>query len=321
MAKYERLVELMRTTPAEQLQPMLATRITKVQATLNELTAAGALANAVTFGGCDYVGFHTAIAMLPALAMSSQLHDGRQPLPVVKVLYRNAQQIQSVGGSSVTALHASNDAETLEHSTQGEVGERIRAACRNVDIDRGESLLACVSHSPLNAFNALQPTMQDDLNVHRFVFAHRTFGLVRLLGNEFSHSILRQCVRFCADQERKRLDRNYPESPIRAFVPMMLDQYRLSERSLGTKDPGEAAVDELSRIIYQTSREQAAEAAAAALADGIDPEVVGKAISLTSNLYVLRQGDDKLRTHGDSPGVHASDASNAWRNMARFGCF
>jgi hypothetical protein len=53
------------------------------------------------------------------------------------------------------------------------------------------------------------------------------------------------------------------------------------------------------------------------LAEGIDPEVVGEAISLASNLYVLRQGADTWRTHGDSAGVHSSDATNAWRNMAR----
>ena len=47
--------------------------------------------NAVTFGGCDYVGFHTAMAMLPALEMSGLLSSQRQSLPILKVLYRNAQ--------------------------------------------------------------------------------------------------------------------------------------------------------------------------------------------------------------------------------------
>ena len=50
---------------------------------------------------------------------------------------------------------------------------------------------------------------------------------------------------------------------------------------------------------------------------GSIPEVIGEAISLASNLYVLRQGTDKWRTHGDSAGVHSSDATNAWRNMVR----
>ena len=93
-------MELMRNTPAEQLQPLLAAKLLKGESNLKQLVAAGALANAVTFGGCDYVGFHTAMAMLPALEMSGQLPSGRQPLPVLKVLYRNSQQIQNVGGAS-----------------------------------------------------------------------------------------------------------------------------------------------------------------------------------------------------------------------------
>ena len=49
------------------LQPLLAAKLLKGEASLKQLIAAGALANAVTFGGCDYVGFHTAMAMLPSL--------------------------------------------------------------------------------------------------------------------------------------------------------------------------------------------------------------------------------------------------------------
>ncbi len=312
------LVELMRNTPAEKLQPLLAEKVLKGEVDLKRLIAAGALANAVTFGGCDYVGFHTAMAMLPALEMSRQLPDGRRPLPVLKVLYRNSQQIQKVGGASVTALAAIHAAEHAEeHAPSGDLGVQIRDACRKPDAALGEKLLATVGDSPLEAFNALQPAVQDDLNVHRFVFAHRTYGLVGLLGREYSYSLLRQCVRFCADHERMQIEHKQPESPIRALVPKLLDQYKLVGKPLGKRDPGDAAVDELARAIYQGPRDRAAEAAAAALAEGIDPEVVGEAISLASNLYVLRQGSDNWRTHGDSAGVHSSDATNAWRNMAR----
>ncbi len=315
--EYTELVELLRNTPAEKLQPVLAQKLKNGETNLKQLTAAGALANAATFGGCDYVGFHTAMAMLPALEMSGQMAAGREALPVLKVLYRNSQQIQSVGGASTTALHAMDVLESIEHAAEGDLSEKIRAACRNVDVDLGESLLATVGEYPLAAFNALQPAMQDDLNVHRFVFAHRTYGLVGLLGQEFSYSMLRQCVRFCANHEQMRIDHKQAESPIRALVPKLLDQYRLAGLKTGKRDPGDAAVDELSQTIYQNSREQAAEAVAAALAYGIDPEVVGEAISLASNLYVLRQGADQWRTHGDSAGVHSSDATNAWRNMTR----
>jgi len=318
LGEYTGLVELMRNTPAERLQPLLAEKVLKGETSLKQLTAAGALANAVTFGGCDYVGFHTAMAMLPALEMSRQLPGNRGPLPVLKVLYRNAQQIQSVGGASTTALAALHAAEhAAEHAASDDLGVQIRDACRKPDADLGERLLATVGDSPLDAFNALQPAMQDDLNVHRFVFAHRSYGLVGLLGREYSYSLLRQCVRFCADHERMRIEHKQAESPIRALVPKLLDQYKLAGKTLGKRDPGDDAVKELSLVIYNGPRDRAAEAAAAALAEGIDPEVVGEAISLASNLYVLRQGADKWRTHGDSAGVHSSDATNAWRNMAR----
>jgi hypothetical protein len=149
------------------------------------------------------------------------------------------------------------------------------------------------------------------------VFAHRTYGLVGLLGKDYAYSILRQCVRFCANHEEGRINHNNPESPIRALMPKLLDQFKLAGKSLGKRDPGDQAVEELSQIIYTGSRDQAAEAVAAALAEGISPECVGEAISLASNQYVLRQGSDNWRTHGDSAGVHSSDATNAWRNMAR----
>lgn len=312
---YTGLVELMRELPAEKLQPLLAEKILKGEANLQQLVGAGTLANAVTFGGCDYVGFHTAMAMLPALEMSRQLPGRRQPLPVLKVLFRNSQQIQSVGGASTTELAALDAAEHA--ADDGDLGIQIREACRNRNVALGEHLLATVADSPLAAFNALQPAMQDDLNVHRFVFAHRTYGLVGLLGKEYAYSILRQCVRFCINHEQSRVDHQQPESPIRTLLPKLLDQYKLEGKALGDRDPGDKAVLELSEAIYGLSREGAAEAAAAALAEGISPEVVGEAISLASNAYVLRQGPEKWRTHGDSAGVHSSDATNAWRNMAR----
>ena len=104
LGEHAGLVELMRNTPAETLQPILAEKILKGETDLKKLIAAGALANAVTFEGCDYVGFHTAMALLPALEMSRLLVSNRQPLPILKVLYRNTQQIQKVGCSSKSAL-------------------------------------------------------------------------------------------------------------------------------------------------------------------------------------------------------------------------
>lgn len=316
-AEYAQLIALMRETPAEKLQPLLAKKLSRGEVDLRQLIAAGALANAVSFGGCDYVGFHTAMALLPALAMSGQLPAKRQPLPVLKVLFRNAQQIQSVGGGSKAALYDPHDAHDAGHASGGDVGTQIRDACRQVDVKQGEALLATVGDSPLAAFNALQAATRDDLNVHRFVFTHRVYGLVGLLGKEYAYGLLRQCVRFCANHEQMRLNHKQPESPIRTLLPKLLDQYKLEGKAIGKIDPGDQAVDRLCQTIYNGPNEHSADAVAAALADGLDPEVVGEAISLAANQFVLRQGPSNWRTHGDAAGVHASDATNAWRNMTR----
>lgn len=313
--EYDVLVDLLQNTPADKLQPVLVKMLQSGETDLRSLVAAGALANAETFGGQDYVGFHTAMAMLPALQMTERLPTERRPLPVLKVLYRNTQQCQQHGGASVKTLMALHAA---EHSPEGDLGLAVRDAARRGEMQAAEQLFAGAARaSTEDMFNILQPVMQDDINVHRFVFAHRTHGLAQMLGQDYAYDILRQCVRFCVDHEQDRIERNNPESPIRALMPKLLDQYKLAGMTPGTRDPGDAWVDETSLAIYNGPRDRAAEIAAAALADGIDPEVVGEAISLASNLLVLRQGTDNWRTHGDSRGVHSSDASNAFRNMAR----
>ena len=110
----------------------------------------------------------------------------------------------------------------------------------------------------------------------------------------------------------------------------MLDQFKLLSREPGTKRGDDRWLAELTSTIFSSSRDQAAEAAAAALADGYAPEGVGEAISLAANQLVLhdpgrakdieRKGHcERLKgsVHGDSVGVHASDAANAWRNITR----
>src|SRR5688500_14395141 len=62
--KYDSLVDLMQSTPPDKLQALLVEKLNCGETDLKELTTAAALANAETFGGEDYVGFHTAMAML-----------------------------------------------------------------------------------------------------------------------------------------------------------------------------------------------------------------------------------------------------------------
>jgi hypothetical protein len=311
----ESLVELIRTTAPEKLQPILIAKLQAGEVNNKQLISAAALANAEAFGGQDYVGYHTAMAMLPALELARQLPVERQALPVLKVIYRNSQQCQEHGGASQATLMALHAA---EHSPEGDISLKIREACRNANMDDAEKLFSTLANaSPQEAFNALQPAVQDDINVHRFVFAHRTYGLIGLLGKEHAHTMLRQSVRQMVDFEQEHKRHNHPDNPIRTLLPSLLDQYKLVGKPTGKTDPGDAAVDALALTIYTGPPARSADAVAAALADGIDPEVVGEAISLASNMLVLRQGADRWRTHGDSAGVHSSDATNAFRNMAR----
>ena len=79
--KLEPLVALMQETPIDKLQATLVQRLAS-GSDLRQLTAAAALANARTFGGHDYIGFHTIMALVPAYQMARQLPDDRAPLPV-----------------------------------------------------------------------------------------------------------------------------------------------------------------------------------------------------------------------------------------------
>ena len=100
----ESLVRFMQETPAAKLLPGLAIRL-RSGANLQRLVTAAALANARTFGGEDYVGFHTMMALAPALHMAGELPAAMQPLPVFKVLYRNTNRIQEKGGRKEEVLH------------------------------------------------------------------------------------------------------------------------------------------------------------------------------------------------------------------------
>lgn len=315
LGPYEALVELIRSTPPDQLQPILVKKLKGGEVDNKQLISAAALANAEAFGGQDYVGYHTAMAMLPALEMAKLLPTERQALPVLKVIYRNSQQCQQHGGASKATLMALHAAEP---SAEGDMGLKIRDACRKADMNEAEGLFnSIVNVSPKEAFNAIQPAVQDDINVHRFVFAHRTYGMIGLLGPEFAHTLLRQSVRQMVDFEQEHKRHGHADNPIRALLPKLLDQYKLVGKTPGKKELSDKDVDALARTIYDGPPARSADAVAAALADGVDMEVVGEAISLASNMLCLRQGADRWRTHGDSAGVHSSDATNAFRNMAR----
>src|SRR3989475_557119 len=318
----EPLVCLMQETPVNRLLPTLVEQL-RSGADLRRLTAAAALANARTFGGEDYVGFHTMMALAPALHMAQELPAELQPLPVFKVLYRNTNRIQERGGRKEEVLHPVKPA-TLSEGRAG--GEVLREAVRSRKVDAAEQTLAALAqHSPDEAFNGLLFAVQDNTEVHRVVLPYRAWDLLGLIGKEQAHTLLRQSVRYCVKAES--WPRNSTRDEPRTLLPKMLEEHKLLGRSPGDRKAEDNWVEQLSQPFFKSSPGQTPEAAAAALAEGMLPSDVGEAITLAANQLVLRDmgrtprdeqpGKPAGSVHGDSIGVHACDSANAWRNMAR----
>jgi hypothetical protein len=292
------------------------------------LIAAGSLANARTFGGHDYIGYHTFMALTPALEMSRELPTERRALPILKVLYRNTDRIQQFGGSSHEVLrridadkHAGTDSTALDHA-----GERLQAATRAADFEGAEKIMASMSgESRERIFNAVQRPVQDEANVHRVVLAWRAWLAIDLVGEQYASTLLRQSVRFCLCDAETRVGKGQAAPQLWTLLPQLLDQYKLLDQSVGERQGDDRWLEELAWTIFQGDRQQAADAAAQALAAGYAPDQVGEAMSIAANLLLLhdpgRTKDDdgdkvKGTVHGASVGVHASDAANAWRNIA-----
>jgi hypothetical protein len=316
----EPLVSLMEDTPADKLLPLLVAKL-KEGTDLQTLVAAGALANARCFGGEDYVGFHSFMALLPSYQMAKELPEDRRALPVLKVLYRNSNRMQEFGGRAKEVLHPIDAAAVPKESS----GEAVRDAVRKGDKAAAEAAFAAEMKGPIGeAYNHLQYTIQDELDVHRVVLAWRAWATLDLAGKEQAHTLLRQSVHFCLDEEAG-IKRRQHQPEIRTALPKLLDQYKLLGKTPGTRKADDPWVEHLAEIIYGGGRDKAADAVAAALAEGMSPEAVGEAISLAANRLVLcdpgRQkaepGKPVGSIHGASVGVHASDSANAWRNIAR----
>ncbi|MCI0650308.1 MAG: hypothetical protein L0Z55_00345 [Planctomycetes bacterium] len=324
----EPLVLLLQETPAERLQPLVIERM-RSGTELRTLIAAAALANARAFGGENYDGYHAFMALTPAYEMSEQLPTDRRALPVLKVLYRNATFL---GNACVRACDTLRPVAAGDVPAQAAAGgafaasERLRALVRARDLERAEREFARhASDPPERIFDLVQATVHDDINVHRVMLAWRAWDVLRLTGAEHAHTLLRQSLRFCLEAEANPLDGG-SESGIRVLLPRLLEEHRLLDlQPSGDRSIADAEIAELARTIYESERPAAADAAAAAIAAGMPAAAIGEAISLAANRLVLRDpgraraegaGKPAGSMHGASVGVHASDAANAWRNIA-----
>jgi hypothetical protein len=317
----EPLVRVLQETSIDQLLPRLVEQL-RSGTSLKSLVGAAALANARSFAGEDYVGFHTLMALTPAWKMSAELPEALRPLPVFKVLYRNTARIHEAGGRT-NALHPVELAPLPEGKVGGEV---LRDLVRKKDEVGAERLFAGISkEKPVEAFDHLLYAVQDNAEVHRVALPYRARCLIELVGDENAHTLLRQSLRYCLKAESNA--RNEVWDQPRTLLPRLFDRHGLEKRAPGTTAADDAWVDRMSQTLFKSTPEQAADAAAAALAEGIAPDAIGEAISLAANQLILRDhgrrpneettGKPIGSVHGDSIGVHACDSANAWRQMAR----
>jgi hypothetical protein len=312
------LVDLLQATPADALMPLVVHKL-KSGTSLADIVGAGALANARAYGGTDYDGYHTLMAMMPSLEMAAQMPEPYTALPVLKVLHRNARFLQASGRANQDAL------EPLAGEAS-EVG--LVESTRSRDLPQAEqSLAALQGRSPARAYEELQTVVRDDMNVHRVVLSWRAYDLLRLTGQDQALTMLRQSVRFCIDEDGQRARRGHGPNEIRALLPKLMDEHGLAGRERGNRAATEAWIERLAETFFSADRATAARAAAAALAEGFDPEDVGRALSLAAARLLLHDpgqtreapGKPVGSVHGASVGVHASDAANAWRHIARVG--
>ena len=317
------LVDFLQSTPVEKLLPLVVEKL-KAGTTLKDFTAAAALANARAFGGEDYIGFHTLMALGPALAMSGEMGQHKNAaLPVLKVLYRNTEQIQKTGKSSSDTLKPVQiTASSLPSGTSS--SEALREAVHKGDRAAADQLLAhSVAHSAADGFNDLLPTVDESTDVHRVVLMHRAWDMLSIVGQENALSMLRQSLGYCLKNEKYAAQY---AGDVRKTLPRVMDQFKLDSRECGTKEVDEKWVLEMMNTLFTATPQQGAEAVAAAVVEGIHPLRIAEAISLTANQLVLRDagrtgkqvqpGKPEGSVHGDSIGVHASDSAHAWRNIA-----
>lgn len=316
----EPLVCLLQETPIEKLQSILVAKL-KSGCSLRDLVAAGALSNARTFGGEDYIGFHTFMALSPSLSMSNLMPPGMEALPVLKVLFRNSNRIHEFGGRGAEVLRPISDA------TQKDLSDRsdLLSAIHRHDINASESILAGLCEKERqSALDALIPAIHDTHpEVHRTNLPFRAWEMQQIVGTQHALTLLRQSVRYCVRAEPN----NRAEITAHgAMLVKLLDEYHLHGRTPGTKPADDGFIEQLSTTFATAEPEDAGRAAASALSEGYAPKAIGESISLAASLLVLRDGgrlpqwEDRLKiagsVHGDSMGVHASDSANAWRNLA-----
>ena len=312
------LVDLMQETPADELVAQLIARL-RAGVTTSQLIGAAALANARALGGTHYNGYHALMAMAPSAEMGEQMAPPLGALPVLKVVHRSARFVKDAGRTHDDALAP------LPPDAAAD-GSGLVDAMHALEVPAAEARLAAsLAQSRAAAFDRVQEVVREDGNVHRVVLSWRAVDLLRFTGEQHALTLLRQSVRYCIEDDGRRAHDGRAAPPIGTVVRELMERHGFAKRAAGTKALDDAQLEKLAETIYAGDGKTAAEAVAAALADGFDPEQVGAALPLAAARLVLcdpgqqkeSPGKPQGSVHGASVGVHASDSANAWRHIAR----
>ena len=184
----------------------------------------------------------------------------------------------------------------------------------------------CENGKPVDALNELLIEVDDATEVHRVVLVSRAWDMINFVGAEARPHDAPPVGPLLRQGREEREPREELPAASRP-APKLLDQHKLMGTKPGTKSADDAWIEKFANTIFASKPEVAADAVAAALAEGIDAEAIGEAISLAANQLVLRdEGRPKEWTaankpvgsvHGDSVGVHSCDTIHAWRNLSR----
>ena len=314
----EPLAALMQDTDADALLPKLR-KASGAGTTLETLVAAAALANARSFGGTDYVGYHAAMALVPALLMSRQMPKGQEAIPVLKVIHRNTERIRRVGGRKKEALR------TIQNPAEAVSAESLIGAERRGDLGTVErQFAAAMTRGRASAYELLQPLVRENIDVHQVVLAWRAWDLLRLTGPEHAHTMLRQVARHAVDRETSRRRDGKAAPSLRHVLPDLMSDLNLTDATPGTLRLDAKQLESLTTAIFGSGRDEAAEIMATALAKGTHPQDAGEALSLAAARLLLNDqgrtrgeaGKPAGSVHGASVGVHAADSAAAWRGIA-----
>ena len=127
--------------------------------------------------------------------MAKELPRERQPLPVLKVLYRNSSRMQETGGSSHEVLKPVVASDAVPGNAGGEA---LRALVRGNDpkkLVKADALLAALTAESADAaYNELLTLVEDGAEVHRVVLAYRAWDMLQMVGKEHAQTMLRQSV-------------------------------------------------------------------------------------------------------------------------------